>query len=116
MVGSKQLLGRARTAAAQVVPFPAAPETAPGTEPVPDATDERGLSAARWWCAALDGRELGSGDEAWEVRVAGTHVDGQDLWIQLQSADDPSQSVVLHVVRGASWHEAMSALRPPWDR
>jgi hypothetical protein len=69
-------------------------------------------AAARWWFAALDGRSLGDERDRWTVNVAGMHLEGSDLWIQLQSTEDPSHCFLLHVVRGATWYAAMSGIGP----
>jgi hypothetical protein len=75
-----------------------------------DVIDVDWPAAARWWFAALDGRSLGDGPDKWTVNVVGMHLEGSDLWIQLQSTEDPSHSFLLHVVRGATWYAAMSGI------
>lgn len=110
MIGSRQRwepLGAApRRVASSLAPLAGSTDVMDGNWP----------AAARWWFAALDGRSLGEGSDSWTVQVVGMHVDGSDLWIQLQSAVDPTQGFVLHVIRGTSWYDAVSTLYPPRDR
>lgn len=40
---------------------------------------------AHWWFTALDQRSLAVGADRWLTQVVGIHVDGGEVWIQLQS-------------------------------
>ena len=41
--------------------------------------------SAQWWFTALDQRSLAVGADRWLTQVVGVHVDGGEVWIQLQS-------------------------------
>jgi len=113
VIGSKPEQAAVDGHATRVIHFPQSGE--PVTLPEADGPLTPGSelsAAARWWFAALDGTSLGEGKRRCAVHVAGMEMDGEDLWIQLQSADNPAETCLVHVIRGASWYVAMSS-RPP---
>jgi hypothetical protein len=65
---------------------------------------------AQWWFAALDQRCFGVGTARWTAQVVGIHVDGFDVWIQLERAGDPLRSLVLHVRPGMDLFGAVDAI------
>jgi hypothetical protein len=97
----------------RVIPFPA---PADDTSVDVNLIDVDWPAAALWWFEALDGRSLGDGAHRSTVQVAGMHLEGSDIWIQLQSSEDPSHCFLLHVVRGATWWETISRMCPSRDR
>ncbi len=65
------------------------------------------------WYRALDYRRITVGTRCWLVLVAGIHVHGNNLWIQMFDADNANESLVLCVPRGTSIESATTA-EPPW--
>jgi len=61
------------------------------------------------WYRALDRQELRLGTQAWPALVSGIHVQGRDLWIQISHAENPEQSLVLHVSRDTNIDAALAA-------
>jgi hypothetical protein len=88
----------------------------PASAPVVDGgVAGNGTSAARadWWCRVLDERTVDVGVERWRAEVVGIHSDAHHLWIQLRSAADWAQSVVLKVTWRTTLADALAALRTP---
>lgn len=54
-------------------------------------------SNAHWWFSALDQRSLAVGAERWLTQVVGVHVEGSDVWIQLQSLPEQLQDFTIRV-------------------
>lgn len=65
-----------------------------------DVVKGAGGGAAQWWFAALDQRCFAVGTKRWTAQVVGIHVDGLDVWIQLESAGTSFRSLLLHVRPG----------------
>jgi hypothetical protein len=59
---------------------------------------------------ALDGRQVGKGDETWTLQVEGVHDDGRDLWIQVARQESPVDSLVLRLSPWATVRHALVAL------
>jgi hypothetical protein len=66
--------------------------------------------AARWWFGALDCRSFVVGGREWTAHVAGIHVAGFDVWIQLDLAGIVPRSLVLHITRGMNVPDALAAI------
>ncbi len=76
--------------------------------PVPE-TQSRTSLIDRWY-RALDYRRITVGTRCWLVLVTGIHVHGNNLWIQISHADNPDESLVLHVKRETSIDSAIAAV------
>lgn len=84
-----------------------APSTVAGSV---DVVKGAGSGAAQWWFAALDQRCFAVGALRWTTQVVGIHVHGLDVWIQLESAEEPVRSLVLHVTPGMQLFDALEAI------
>lgn len=58
------------------------PATVSGAVPVINVSPREN---AHWWFTALDQRSLAVGADRWLTQVVGVYVDGEEVWIQLQS-------------------------------
>ena len=65
-------------------------------------TDAALHGSAHWWFAALDHRWFSVGAERWLTQVVGVHVDGHDVWIQLQSLGEQLRDFTIRVRPGMS--------------
>jgi hypothetical protein len=52
---------------------------------------------AHWWFTALDQRSLAVGPERWLTQVVGVHLEGGEVWIQLQSLPEQLQDFTIRV-------------------
>ena len=52
---------------------------------------------AHWWFSALDQRSLAVGADRWLTQVVGVHVEGGEVWIQLQSLPEELQDFTIRV-------------------
>lgn len=68
------------------------------------------MTVADCWFAALDQRRFAAGDRRWTTRVMGVHLDGLHTWIQLEFAEHPGSSLVLHLTPWAGLHEAVTMI------
>ena len=68
------------------------------------------MTVADCWFAALDQRRFAAGDRRWTTRVLGVHLDGLHTWIQLEFAEHPGSSVVLHLTPWAGLHDAVTMI------
>jgi hypothetical protein len=75
-----------------------------------DAVNGVASNVTQWWFAALDQRCFVAGPERWVAEVVGIHLDGIDVWIQLESAVGSLRSLILHVTQGTGLHEAIDAI------
>jgi hypothetical protein len=85
-------------------------EHTPSTVAGDTAVDGAWSGGAQWWFAALDQRCFAAGTERWTAQVVGIHVDGFDVWIQLESAGTPFRSLLLHVRPGMHLFDAVEAI------
>jgi hypothetical protein len=69
------------------------------------------MTVADCWFAALDQRPFTSGNRLWTTRVVGVHLDGLHTWIQLEFAEHPGSSFVLHLAPWTGLHEAVDIIR-----
>ena len=69
------------------------------------------MTVADCWFAALDQRPFTSGNGLWTTRVVGIHLDGLHIWIQLEFAEHPGSSFLLHLTPWAGLHDAVSIIR-----
>ena len=69
------------------------------------------MTVADCWFAALDQRPFTSGSRCFTTRVVGVHLDGLHTWIQLEFAEHPGSSFVLHLTPWAGLHDAVSIIR-----
>jgi hypothetical protein len=69
------------------------------------------MTVADCWFAALDQRPFASGNGVWTTRVVGVHLDGPHTWIQLEFAEHPGRSFLLHLTPWAGLHDAVSIIR-----
>lgn len=68
------------------------------------------MTVADCWFAALDQRRFAAGDRRWTTRVMGVHLDGLHTWIQLEFAEHPGSSLVLHLTPWAGLHDAVTMI------
>ena len=61
--------------------------------------------------AGIDHRRVEAGARSWIAVVLGIHANDTDLWIQVATQDNPSNSVVLRLSRWATVDHALNALR-----
>jgi len=66
------------------------------------------MTAADWWFAGLDRRPLTISDIRWTMQVAGVHLDGFHTWIQIEFAEDPDSSLLLHLTPWAGLQDAVN--------
>lgn len=69
------------------------------------------MTVADCWFAALDQRPFASGNGLWTTRVVGVHLNGLHTWIQLEFAEHPGRSFLLHLTPWAGLLEALSIIR-----
>ena len=69
------------------------------------------MTVADCWFAALDQRGFVAGERRWTTRVVGVHLDGLHTWIQLEFAEYPGSSLVLHLTPWAGLHDAVNMIR-----
>jgi hypothetical protein len=69
------------------------------------------MTVADCWFAALDQRPFTSGNGLWTTRVFGVHLDGLHTWIQLEFAEHPGSSFLLHLTPWAGLHDAINIIR-----
>ena len=69
------------------------------------------ITAASEWFEALDERVIGHGHQRWVANVLGVHGDDRDWWIDVASAANPAENVVLRLSRRATVFHAVAALR-----
>ena len=69
------------------------------------------MTVADCWFAALDQRPFTSESGLWTTRVVGVHLDGLHTWIQLEFAEHPGRSFVLHLTPWTGLHDAVSIIR-----
>jgi len=69
------------------------------------------MTVADCWFAALDQRPFTSGNRCWTTRVVGVHLDASHTWIQLEFAEHPGRSFLLHLAPWAGLHDAVSIIR-----
>jgi hypothetical protein len=69
------------------------------------------MTVADCWFAALDQRPFASGNGVCTTRVVGVHLDGPHTWIQLEFAEHPDSSFLLHLTPWAGLHDAVSSIR-----
>lgn len=60
--------------------------------------------------AELDNRAIPAQNRLWTALVTGIHLADGEPWIQVESADDPSSGVVLHMSKHATADHAIIAL------
>jgi hypothetical protein len=69
------------------------------------------MTVADCWFAALDQRRFTSGNRLWTTRVIGVHLDGLHTWIQLEFAEHPGRSFILHLTPWTGLHDAVNIIR-----
>lgn len=69
------------------------------------------MTVADCWFAALDQRPFISGGRLWITRVFGVHLAGFHTWIQLEFAERPGSSFLLHLAPWAGLEDAISSIR-----
>jgi len=69
------------------------------------------MTVADCWFAALDQRPFTSGNGCFTTRVVGVHLEGLHTWIQLEFAEHPGSSFLLHLTPWAGLHDAVSIIR-----
>jgi hypothetical protein len=63
------------------------------------------------WFEALDQTSFMVGVDRAIAQVAGIHVDGADLWMQIEFAEGAAPSVILRVTPGMSVRDALDAVQ-----
>ena len=61
--------------------------------------------------AGIDHRRVEAGTRSWVAVVLGIHANDADVWIQVATQENPSNSVVLRLSRWATVEHALNALR-----
>jgi hypothetical protein len=69
------------------------------------------MTLADCWFAALDQRPFISDSRRWTTRVVGVHLDGHHTWIQLEFAEHPGSSFIVHLTPWAGLHDAVNIIR-----
>jgi len=69
------------------------------------------MTVADCWFAALDQRRFAAGEQRWTTRVMGVHLDALHTWIQLEFAEYPGSSLILHLTPWAGLHDAVNMIR-----
>lgn len=69
------------------------------------------MTAADWWFAGLDQRSFMLSNVRWTMQVAGVHLDGFHTWIQIEFAEDPDSSLLLHLTPWAGLQDAINIVR-----
>lgn len=69
------------------------------------------MTAADWWFAGLDQRPCTVSNVRWTMQVVGVHVDGFHTWIQIEFAEEPGSSILLHLTPWAGLQEAVNIVR-----
>jgi hypothetical protein len=69
------------------------------------------MTAADWWFAGLDQRAFMVSDVRWTMQVAGVHMEGSRTWIQIEFAEDPDSSLLLHLTPWAGLQDAINIVR-----
>lgn len=77
----------------------------------PQTHSETHSTIADWWFAALDQLRVRIGNQRCTAEVVGVHVHALDAWIQLQFAEVPSRTLLLHMQPGAGLTDAIKAIR-----
>jgi hypothetical protein len=77
----------------------------------PTASLNNEMTAADWWFAGLDQRPFAVGNGRWTMQVAGVHLDGFHTWIQIEFAEDPGSSLLLHLTPWAGLEDAINIVR-----
>jgi hypothetical protein len=75
-----------------------------------------GTLARESWFDLLDQRRFTIGGEQWTAQVAGVHIAGFDIWIQLEFAEDQRRSMLLHLTPGTGIGAAIEAIRKSLQR
>jgi hypothetical protein len=68
-------------------------------------------SLSDWWFAALDQLRVKVGNELCTTQVVGVHVHAFNAWVQLQFAEQPWRSLLLHLQPGAGVVDAIRAIQ-----
>jgi hypothetical protein len=63
------------------------------------------------WFHALHQREIDTETDEWVAQVAGIHLDGQEIWIQIAAGDGPAEMLLLHVSAWTTVDQAIAALK-----
>ena len=69
------------------------------------------ITVADWWFAGLDQRPFTASNVLWTMQVAGVHLAGFHTWIQIEFAEDPGSSLVLHLTPLAGLQDAVNIVR-----
>jgi len=77
----------------------------------PAASLNNEMTAADWWFAGLDQRSFTVSDVRWTMQVAGVHMDGFRTWIQIEFAEGPGSSLLLHLTPWAGLQDAINIVR-----
>lgn len=75
------------------------------------ADDRRYRQVVERWFEALHQREIDSDTHEWIAQVAGIHVDGQEIWIQIASFEEPEEMCLLHISEWTTVDQALAALK-----
>ena len=65
---------------------------------------------AHWWFKALDQRSFSVGAEQWLTEVVGIHLDGLDVWIQLESFGAQLRNFIIRIRPGTTLNEVLAAV------
>ena len=62
------------------------------------------------WFAALDQRQIGTGDGRWTAHVVAVHHEADGLWVQVAPVSDLSATILIHVSATTSLDEVLDTL------
>jgi hypothetical protein len=62
------------------------------------------------WFAALDQRQIGSGDGGWTAQVVAVHHEPDGLWLQVAPVNDLAATILVHVSVSTSLDEVLETL------
>ena len=68
------------------------------------------ITANEWWFDAFDQRRFVVGNRRYTTQVVGVHIQAFDTWIQIEFAEVPGRSLLLHVPPGAGVPGAVKAI------
>jgi hypothetical protein len=74
------------------------------------SAEEASRPDAQWWFAALDQKPLSIGVERWLTQVVGVHLDGDDVWIQVQPLREQLRDFTIRVAPGMGVDDVLGTI------
>ncbi len=72
--------------------------------------EEASRPDAQWWFAALNQKPLSIGAERWLTQVVGVHLDGDDVWIQVQPLREQLRDLTIRVSPGMTVDDVVRSI------